>query len=147
MYWTPSRLFRLGLKDNPNCWNCEIERGDLVHSLWACPNILGFWCGIHEFIWRITGSDFEFCPQLFILGDPSVLKHISKPTAEWIQTAIMIGRQIIMRHWKSPDGPTFSEWLIELGRVAAYEKISLSLDERVDKYESKWGKYLEFKSW
>uniref|UniRef100_A0A8C9YAL9 VIT domain-containing protein n=1 Tax=Sander lucioperca TaxID=283035 RepID=A0A8C9YAL9_SANLU len=34
-YWTPSRLFKLGLKDTPNGWKCKTEDGLLLHVLWS----------------------------------------------------------------------------------------------------------------
>lgn len=143
VYWTPSRLFRLGLKENPDCWKCHVGEGNLVHALWSCPKILDFWSNVHDYIIEITGTEYEFCPGLYVLGNPSRLSHIASPLADWIQTGIMIGRQIIMRGWKAPTGPTLQEWLIELGRVAAYEKVSFNLLEKGGKYISKWGKYLE----
>lgn len=47
------------------------------------------------------------------------MAHIVKPLANWIQTSIMIGKQMIMRKWKDAEGPLFQDWLTELGKVAA----------------------------
>ncbi len=49
-YWTPSRLFRLGLKDSAKCWKCEREDGDLMHALWSCSEIQTFWLMVHNYI-------------------------------------------------------------------------------------------------
>ena len=69
-----------------------------------------------------------------------------KPLANWVQTSIMIGKQIIMRKWKDAVGPLFQEWVPELSKVAAFEKISYSLLNEVEKYNEKWGKFLQFHS-
>lgn len=65
------------------------------------------------------------------------LKHISKPAVDWIQTSIMISRQIIVRRWRSPERPTFNNWLLELNKVAAYERISFNLADGGRKYLSR----------
>ena len=38
-YWTPSRLFRLKLRDNADCWKCYSSEGTLLHLLWECPMV------------------------------------------------------------------------------------------------------------
>ena len=143
-YWTPSRLHRLGLKDTPVCWRCKTAEGSLIHMLWSCPRIQLFWEGVHNHILELMGEQIDLCPSLYILGDSSPLSHLSKSDSLWIQTAIMLGRQIIMRVWKSPVGPSVQDWLLELGKVAAYEKLSFRLLNRLDSYYDKWGKFLDY---
>lgn len=145
-YWYPSRLFRLGLKETPDCWRCVGEGGDLIHALWSCPKVHNFWIRVHEYITEVVGIDYEFCPGIYILGSPQPIDHIGKPLAHWIQTSIMIGKQMIMRKWKAAEGPLFQDWVSELGRVAAFERISYSVINKVEKYNDKWGKFLWFLS-
>ena len=56
------------------------------------------------------------------------------PLKYWTQTAIMIGRQIILRNWKKPGEPPVQEWVTELGKVGAYERISYRTQDRTEKY-------------
>ena len=91
IYWTPSRLFRVGLSESPKCWKCQDMDGSLVHMLWGCPNVQSYWSSIKDKLKGIIGFDIPFCPRLFILGDPSILSNVSPPIAEWIQTALMLG--------------------------------------------------------
>ena len=56
----------------------------------------------------------------------------------------MIGRKIIMRCWRSAEGPSFAEWSTELSKVAAFERISYDNSDRGEKYLTKWGRYLEY---
>ena len=58
-YWTPSRLFRIGLKDTPNCWKCKTEDGQLLHVLWSCDKVQEFWTRIHETYVRLQGPRFH----------------------------------------------------------------------------------------
>ena len=67
-YWTPYRLYRLGLKDTPYCWWCKTEDGDLTHALWSCTKIQDFWKKVHEHICTVLDTHISLCPQLFILG-------------------------------------------------------------------------------
>lgn len=120
--------------------------GDLVHALWSCPKVQAFWTRIHDYILEIAGIDYKLCPELYILGNPKAINHMVKPLANWVQTSIMIGKQMIMRKWKDAVGPLFQEWVSELGKVAAFEKISYSLMNEVEKYNDKWGKFLQFHS-
>merc|ERR1711867_63407 len=90
---------------------------------------------------RIIDFDIPFCPRLFILGDPSILGTVSPPVAEWIQTALMLGRRLLVKEWKAASAPAVSPWFSTLGQVAAYERLSYRLLDRMDKYDQKWGHY------
>ena len=73
LYWTPSRLFRLGLKDSATCWNCGVGGGTMIHVMWSCPKINQYWMKIHGYIVRVLKRHFVLCPKLYILGDYKVL--------------------------------------------------------------------------
>lgn len=53
----------------------------------------------------------------------------------------MIGRQILLREWKTEGVPSIQEWTAELARVAAFERM---LFGRLEAYYKKWGKYLSY---
>lgn len=143
-YWTPSRLFRIGLKDTPNCWRCKSEEGHLMHVLWSCDKVQEFWNRIYDNIFQICQAQIPFNPRLFVLGDGSVLTGGDKHIRSWVQTSIMIGRQILLRGWKTEGVPSVQEWIAEMARVAAFEKMSYKRFDRLDIYTGKWGKYLTF---
>lgn len=65
-------------------------------------------------------------------------KHIQS----WVQTSLMIGRQIILRSWKSEDVYFFQEWVTELARVAAFEKCLISRQTSQTYTIKKQSKYL-----
>lgn len=58
----------------------------------------------------------------------------------------MFGKQMMMRKWKDTEGPVFQDWLTELGKVAAFEKISYSIINETEKYNEKWGMFLRLYS-
>ena len=74
IYWTPSRLFRVGLTESPDCWRCQDRGGTLLHMLWGCPKIQDFWSAIHEKLERVTGLSIPFIPTLY-LGRPCHIKE------------------------------------------------------------------------
>ncbi len=90
------------------------------------------------------GQDIPFRPSLYVLGDPAPLKGIPESHTKWIHTAIMLGRKLLIREWKSGDLPSFSPWFIYLGTVAAYEELSYRMIKRLHTYHAKWGKYIDF---
>lgn len=141
VYWTPSRLHRVGLRDNAGCWRCSETHGSLLHMLWSCPQVKAFWLSVHDHINRIVGQNIPFTPDLFILGDSGALESLTPPHAEWIQTALMLGRKLIVMNWKASSAPTAVLWFIQLGKVAALENLSFRLLNKVDLYMRKWEKY------
>ena len=84
----------------------------------------------------------EFCPRLYVLNDPQITSNCG--AADFIQTSIMVAKQIIMRNWKNPGEPSFQEWSTELAKVASYEKISFNINDRTERYVAKWGKYVQY---
>ena len=143
-YWTPSRMFRLGLLPTSKCWRCKSEEGHLVHVLWSCDRVQQFWANIYDNLCEILETQIPFSPRLFILGDHSVLTGHNKQIKSWIQTSIMIGRQILVRVWRKEGVPPVYEWAAEMARVAAFEKMSYEQMGRPDLYEGKWGNYLKY---
>lgn len=87
----------------------------------------------------ITGDTFEFSHRLYMLGDPAIVQ--SCQNAQFIQTSIMIGRQVLLREWKNPRTPPYKEWFCELGQVASYEQLFYRMNDRWNEYEAKWRKY------
>lgn len=90
----------------------------------------------------MTKTTFVMTPQLYILNDPKITSH--SMSSELIQTSVMIGKQILMRHWKDPMEPSFSEWFTEIAKVAAYEQMSFSILDRTMTFTKKWKAYLDY---
>uniref|UniRef100_A0AAY5K5X7 Reverse transcriptase zinc-binding domain-containing protein n=1 Tax=Esox lucius TaxID=8010 RepID=A0AAY5K5X7_ESOLU len=88
-YWTPTRLFRLKLRENADCWKCCSSEGTLIHLLWECPMIQSYWLEIHDRIENITQTNLDFCPKLYVLNDPQMTPNCG--AADFIQTSIMYG--------------------------------------------------------
>lgn len=75
-----------------------MDEGALVHVLWSCPKVNQYWMKIHCYSVNVIKKQCMFCPMLYTLRHCKVLSAFSKPVKYWIQTAIMIGKQIILRN-------------------------------------------------
>lgn len=143
LYWTPSKMYRLKLKDNPSCWKCA-KNGTIIHMLWHCTKVQDFWNAIHESVVSIVKFKIPFCAQLFVLGDLSNLRGlISNDCIDFVQTALMVCRKLLAQQWKSKFTPTISDWYNSLSTVAAFEQISLLQLDRGEKHKLKWEKFLQ----
>ena len=109
-----------------------------MHMLWDCPAIRDYWGEIRDHIERVLGCQIPFSPQLYILGDPSSLDELTPYDAEWVQTALMLGRKLIMCEWRTSSAPSVNVWFSQLGHVAALERLSFRLLNKVDNYLLKW---------
>lgn len=115
-----------------------------MYLLWSCPKAQRWWTAIHEYIKLIMGHCIPFQPSLYVLGDPAPSSEIPEAHTKWIHTAIMLGRKLLIREWKSEDLPPSSLWFISLSTVAAYEELSYRMIQHLDTYQAKWGKYIDF---
>ena len=109
-------------------------------ALPICPRVQEFWMALHDFICEVLGNQIPFCPTLFVLGDPLLLETRDKHLKTWIHTSLMIGRQVTLRRWKEAGPPSFQEWVAEMGKVAAYEKLSFKLFGCSKAYRRNWDK-------
>ncbi len=45
----------------------------------------------------------------------------------------MSGQQIILSNWKKLGEPHFQDWMTELGKAAAYERMSYQIKDKTNK--------------
>lgn len=95
VYWMPSRLHKVVLVDSSECWGCHDKEGTLVHMLWSCPKIQEFWSAIHVIVEEMFGLVIPFSPGLFNSVDPSALRDLTPPLADWIQTVLMLWLKLL----------------------------------------------------
>lgn len=53
VYYTPHRMYIMGLRPTLLCTRCKRDHGDLIHLLWRCPKIHSYWKGVVDTINRI----------------------------------------------------------------------------------------------
>lgn len=47
--------------------------------------------------------------------------------------AIMIRQQILLRNWETPGQHPLKDWVTELGKVVAYERMSYRMHNKTEK--------------
>ena len=120
-YWTPCRLFRMGLMNNDIFWKCKKETGTFLHLIWDCGMVKPFWCKILKFLETWTTINLPICPHLCLLGDKTVIPQLTKDAHTVLIVGITSAARIILRHWKSPENPTFQEWKVLMTETVSYE--------------------------
>lgn len=76
VYWTPSRLHKVGLADTSVCWKCHKDSGTLLDMLWECPKVRELWSSVHTVVERLAAQGIPFTNRIYVLGDPSVLNYL-----------------------------------------------------------------------
>ncbi len=74
-YYTPSRLYRMGIAGNNLCWKCKEEESTYLHFgivLWFSHS------GVKFGEYLKSGWALPVGPQLCLLGDKSVVPNIAK---------------------------------------------------------------------
>lgn len=66
IYWTPSKMARLGLRNSDLCWRCDATCGTLLHMLYLCPMIDLLWSKIISFIDTAMSSALLLYNRCFV---------------------------------------------------------------------------------
>lgn len=49
LYYTPSKLARMGLGIAAVCSRCNLANADLFHMFWSCPGLTSYWKELFRF--------------------------------------------------------------------------------------------------
>uniref|UniRef100_A0AAR2IK62 Reverse transcriptase zinc-binding domain-containing protein n=1 Tax=Pygocentrus nattereri TaxID=42514 RepID=A0AAR2IK62_PYGNA len=77
-YWTPCRLFKIGLINSSSCWKCKKEMGTFLHLIWECPLVEPFWHSVLKFLETWAGVALPVSPRLCLLGDKTETPTLTK---------------------------------------------------------------------
>lgn len=120
-YWTPCRLFKIGLTNNNLCWKCAKEMGTFLHLLWECPMVEPFWRSVLKYLEVWAGVVLPLSPRLCLLGDKTETPPLTNSAYSVLMVGITSAARIILRHWKSSTCPTLQEWKILMTETTSYE--------------------------
>ena len=141
-YFTPLRLYRMGVMDNSLCWKCQKEAGTLLHCIWQCPCIQPFWRFVLEYLGQWAGRKLPVSPRLCLLGDRSQLHNMSSKAFSVIMVGITVAARTILKHWKTVTIPGFKEWANAMIKTASYEhmldKLNTINKDKAPAWESFW---------
>ena len=137
-YWTPCRLYRMGLIDNDCCWRCQREKGTFFHCIWECDLLQLFWRGVLKVLGDWMGKDLPVCPQLCLLGNRNSVRDINQVEFGILITGLITASRIILKHWKSTMLPELKEWLNLMTETASYENMLAGMSGQSLKRNTAW---------
>lgn len=59
-YRTPTLIHKFCPDIPGTCWRCRSDRGTLLHTWWACPNIQTYWTKVHRIITKVTTYELDY---------------------------------------------------------------------------------------
>ncbi len=142
-YWTPVKMFRLGLRKNDMCWRCDKERGTLIHMLYECDVVHSLWVVVIQYINNALKVELRENPALCILGILQRKTGLSQQLCLWVKLALATGNRVILRHWKSKEKISFKEWRDELTKIASFEQLIYKINNKLDIFVKVWSPFLE----
>nr|XP_014351295.1 PREDICTED: uncharacterized protein LOC106705811 [Latimeria chalumnae] len=144
LYWTPSRMYTLKLKQTPTCWRCQEEIGDIAHMIYFCNKLNRFWDGIIANINSVTGCTFLKEPWFCILHKKTQEPRVPTRDFKWGVIAVATAKKIILRHWKRDSLPTVEEWQLAMGDLAAFENSISKVNNSVQRHNRIWNQFLNW---
>lgn len=120
-YWTPCRLFKVGLTNNDLCWKCTKEMGTYLHVIWECPMVKPLWHSVLKYLEAWAGVTLPVSPRLCLLGDKTETPTLNRKAYSILMVGITTCLRIILRYWKSTTCPSLQEWKILMTEATSYE--------------------------
>lgn len=123
-YFTPLKLFKMGLTQDSKCRKCHKELGTFLHAIWDCPMVLPFWKVVLKNLEGWLKQPLPESPQLCLLMDKALMPPgLTKAEVRVTETGFIVAARLILRKWKSPHKPELVEWLKLMTETAAFEKM------------------------
>ena len=72
-YYTPMKLFRMGLVEDKRCWKCKRENGTFLHAILECPVVFPLWKDVLRKLGDWLGQRIPKSPLFCLLGDSTLL--------------------------------------------------------------------------
>lgn len=143
---TPQQLYKWKLIPVDSCWRCDEGGASILHILWTCPMLKDWWNNIHKIIFEVLHKRFQISAKLAVLGSTIELQdlHFSSFEVRWIILALTTAKRILLRHWRKRYLPHHEEWSTTMAQLAAYERVTYSLLDKLDQYVFTWS---SFTSW
>ena len=105
-YYTPVKLFRMGLVEDKRCWKCKGSIGTFLHAFWDCPVVLPFWKEVLGKLGNWLGQRLPESPLFCLLGDSMLLTQgFTKAQHALISAELITAAILILRNWKSATTP------------------------------------------
>ena len=138
-YYTPVKLFRMGLVQDKRCWKCKGDNGTFLHALWDCPVTLPFWKEVLVKLGDLVGRSLPVSPLFCLLGDGTMLPHgITRAQHALITAGLITAARLILRNWKSSSTPGLADWTQLMTETASYEYMIARKNDIKGKFHEVW---------
>lgn len=144
-YYTPVKLFRMGLVEDKRCWKCKGEIGTFLHAFWECPVVLPFWKEVLRKLGDWLGHKLPESPLFCLLGDGTLLPQgVNKGQHALITVGLITAARLVLRNWKSTCMPGLADWTQLMTETASYELLIAKKNNVKGKFHLVWDYFFEY---
>nr|AAD02930.1 reverse transcriptase [Oryzias latipes] len=137
-FTTPSQKKYLG---NSKCWRCGNNGANHFHIFWDCVIIKKYWSDIHEHLQNVFSIVFPLSFESLFLSKIDGLDNKNK---KLLYILLAASKKAITRKWLKPEQPTTEDWIDVVQRIYIMERISHSLQIRLDVFYATWSIWTEY---
>lgn len=101
------------------------------------PVIQEFWKRVKEGTDKILQVNSPLDPLIFLLG-AIPQETYSSDQRYMLQILLLIAKKMITVNWKDPKPLTITQWVQRLNRVYTMERMTTSLQLKMDTFEQRW---------
>ena len=107
---------------------------------WECPNIQNYWKDIHKAIQDVFNTYIPFDFKIMYLSyNPPELSAIDKYFTN-MGALLAAGKKAITKRWMLQTGPTIDNWIDVTIEIYTMEKVTFSLNLKLDVFMTHWEK-------
>lgn len=119
------------------CWRQCGKIGDHTHIFWDCPVILDYWKKINEEIEIILKREVPSNTLFYLLGIIPA-NSFGADQRYILRILLLVAKKIVTLNWKNVKSPTVSEWKQKLKQVYIMERMTASLQMKMDIFNQRW---------
>lgn len=135
-HFTPYIVAKFSDGNSNLCWRGCGQVGTVVHMVWVCPHLRGFWLEVFKWIAKVTGVITQPSIEKAILSINMLEYPISVRSIA--MHIIFAARSLMMSKWKTNEMSSVRELITKVNIVAEYEKILAYKDGSNAKYVANW---------
>lgn len=145
MYYTPSRLYKMGRRADPICHKCLVAEGTFMHMVWDCSRVRPLWSQVTQFFFAETFDLPNICsPLLGILGviEDDVMRN---NTRMFLRLLFYYVRKLIVLNWIKRDHLTLGAWKRLINANTTLYKMTYEARGSKKKFNRVWGRWINTK--
>ena len=110
-YYTPARLCRYGIREDPSCASCGLSPADFLHLVWTCDSVRKYWLEVFWTIGKMVPLVLDPNPYLALLGDVCMVPSVHQ---RCIAHALLLAKRRVALLWMASSVPRVSDWVKDM---------------------------------